>query len=135
MRVTHPERGYEGRFNLSQVASWAQHIYHMLNLLDVLNESQRRKGVKREPVKDSAGADLARPRAPAGEKRPQAAGFPACDPGKAAERRCARAGSRPSPASQDCTAAGERFGGSTGPLGGPRRRRDAPLLAGVSGWG
>jgi hypothetical protein len=33
---------------------------------------------------------------------------------------------------EDCTAAGERFGGDTGPLG---DRSDAAVFAGVAGWG
>ncbi|KAK1331356.1 hypothetical protein QTO34_009309 [Cnephaeus nilssonii] len=63
-----------------------------------------------------AAGNLVRPLVPAGRKPSRPASSPG-NPAKPAELRCARAGSRTSPAAEDCTAAGERFGGDTGPLG------------------
>lgn len=59
---------------------------------------------------------MSAPPSPRGEKPSRPASSPE-SPAPPAELRCARAGSRTSPAAEDCPAAGERFGGDTGPLG------------------
>lgn len=55
------------------------------------------------------------PPSPCGRKPSRPASSP--ENPEPAELRCAGAGSRPSPAAEDGTAAGERFGEDTGPLG------------------
>lgn len=69
---------------------------------------------------------------PCREKSPCKASFLTWEPGKPVERSCARIGSGRTLATENCTAAGEPFGGYTGSLGGCR---DAPLLARICRWG